>query len=165
MRSDRNIVSDIGSIDRQCQRTPSHEGETRERGAFVASANDQITQRSSTRDAFTRFVVGSGRGRGEIMVKNAWLLTRSRCRRPPRANSLVSTKYDWSTWWRVARCVGVRRPCCWKSNALWPPLGEPAIPSLGGKETLTLPSRTPFLQPFVPTRSLAQLRAFLFPRE
>lgn len=79
---------------------------------------------------------GFNRGRWRIMVENAWLLTRSRCRRAPRANSFVSTKYDWSTWWSVATvCRLVRRPC-WRSTALWPTLREPAIPSLRGKETL-----------------------------
>lgn len=48
--------SDIGSIDRRCLMSTHTIAwiETRERGAFVPSANDQITQRSSTRDAFTR---------------------------------------------------------------------------------------------------------------
>lgn len=126
--------------------------------------NDQITQRSSTRDAFTRFPAFAGfkrergRGRWGITVENAWLLTGSRCRRAPRANSFVSTKYDWSTWWRVATvCRLLRRPCCWRPTALWPTLREPAIPSLGGKETLTLRLRSLLPRVFCPHALLLAL--------
>lgn len=137
----------------------------------IKSRNTARLETHLPRSSHSQGLIENGGWR--IMVENAWLLTRSRCRRLLRANSLVSTKYDWSTWWRVATvCRLVRRPCCWRFTALWPTLRELAIPSLGGKETLTLRLRSlprvfcphalhrPTSRFFLPSRMKKDTRSF-----